>query len=456
VNFATKVYPPDARCSARVLLFIPPKDRWKVRRPWLSCLLRPLWELAHEDLGDPATAEDLAMLQALYSRDPQPIDSAIKLARADNSGSFMERFYVGYGHKSIADCGVVTLAIENVPMHIAKLIQHTQLYAGQEASTRYLNFANVVFYAPTNAGRMAQEGLRNVYKNALAPMAAAMAKRFCLDVSIEADRKAARAAAFDVLRGLIPVGAHTSLSWVVSLRHFKDHCMRMLEFATRCHPSYRDGLGQVIEKMSTALHENFPSSVPIIRADFKPGVQEVDDPISAVCFPRDHYGSKMERSKTTGFRFWGCSEPHIHVNWASELDFGSWRDLARHRSLRQTFPLLSGEIGPTPQMHIWYLQQILQLIPDHYERIVVACAAAYETKDWHAYPMGTVVPYELDGPFNAFCYLTKLRSAQTVHPTLRAEIFAMRDTIGDLPVSNDNKHWVVTSKRGKQDITLRS
>jgi len=57
---------------------------------------------------------------------------------ADN---FMSKFYVGYGHKSIGDCGSITLFIEGVSMLGAKAIQDTKLYNGQEASTRYIDFS---------------------------------------------------------------------------------------------------------------------------------------------------------------------------------------------------------------------------------------------------------------------------------------------------------------------------
>ena len=94
--------------------------------------------------------EDCAMLQALYSRSPASVVDHLDKVLAAGSGKFMERYYVGYGHASIGDCGVTTLFIENYSMLAAKAIQDNPLYSGQEASTRYLDFAQQPMIDPYN------------------------------------------------------------------------------------------------------------------------------------------------------------------------------------------------------------------------------------------------------------------------------------------------------------------
>ena len=71
--------------------------------------------------------------------------------KASGSGKFMERFYVGYGHQSIADCGSTTLFIEGVSMLAAKAIQDWPLYAGQEGSTRYIDMSKQPIYDPVRS-----------------------------------------------------------------------------------------------------------------------------------------------------------------------------------------------------------------------------------------------------------------------------------------------------------------
>ena len=71
-----------------------------------------------------------------YSKDD------LKILEEKGADDFMSKFYVGYGHKSIGDCGSCTIFIEGVSMLAAKAIQDSKLYNGQEASTRYIDFSN--------------------------------------------------------------------------------------------------------------------------------------------------------------------------------------------------------------------------------------------------------------------------------------------------------------------------
>src|SRR5258706_10605385 len=90
-----------------------------------------------DDLGP----EDNAMLQALYSRSAKSVQEHVASIVKARSGEFMKRYYVGYNHKSIADCGTTTLFFEGVSLLAAKAIQDSPMYSGQETSTRYINMA---------------------------------------------------------------------------------------------------------------------------------------------------------------------------------------------------------------------------------------------------------------------------------------------------------------------------
>lgn len=64
------------------------------------------------------------------------------LAEPEGSGvaaKFMANFFANYGHKSIGDCGTTILFFEGVPLHLPMQIQRSRLYRGQERSTRYQN-----------------------------------------------------------------------------------------------------------------------------------------------------------------------------------------------------------------------------------------------------------------------------------------------------------------------------
>ncbi len=108
------------------------------------------------------------MLQALYSRSPKSVHEHLAKVRKDGSGNFMSQFYVGYGHKSIGDCGTTSIFIEGLSMLAAKAIQQWPLYSGQEASTRYMDFsqAHCVFETPEEDG-IQQQWMR-LYRQATA------------------------------------------------------------------------------------------------------------------------------------------------------------------------------------------------------------------------------------------------------------------------------------------------
>ena len=75
------------------------------------------------DTGATIGPEADAMLQALHSRSIGGLESHLKILSEKGPDNFMKNFYVGYGHKSIGDCGTASLFIEGISMLTAKAIQ---------------------------------------------------------------------------------------------------------------------------------------------------------------------------------------------------------------------------------------------------------------------------------------------------------------------------------------------
>ena len=97
---------------------------------------------------DEFNPQDTAMMQALYSRSASSVKEHVEKVKSSGSGKFMEKFYVGYGHASIADCGSTTIFVEGVSMLVAKAIQQWPLYSGQETSSRYIDFSKQAIKDP--------------------------------------------------------------------------------------------------------------------------------------------------------------------------------------------------------------------------------------------------------------------------------------------------------------------
>ncbi len=109
------------------------------------------------------------MLQALHSRSAGGIENHLQVLAEKGADNFMSKFYVGYGHKSIGDCGNVTVFIEGVSQLVAKAVQDTKLYSGQEVSTRYVDFSQQPFLDPSTseAGKAILEEERAFYLSLL-------------------------------------------------------------------------------------------------------------------------------------------------------------------------------------------------------------------------------------------------------------------------------------------------
>jgi thymidylate synthase ThyX len=124
--------------------------------------------------------ESGAMLQALHSRSTGGLESHLKILSEKGSDNFMKNFYVGYGHKSIGDCGSTSIFIEGVSMLVAKAIQDSPLYSGQESSTRYIDFQIQPFKNPsgTKEGETVLENWRTFYSKSMNITKEYLKKRF--------------------------------------------------------------------------------------------------------------------------------------------------------------------------------------------------------------------------------------------------------------------------------------
>jgi len=143
------------------------------------------------------------------------------------------------------------------------------------------------------------------------------------------------------------------------------------------------------------------------------------------------------------------------------LDFGSFRDLQRHRNGVCRMPLLTSRFGFEP----WYVEQLPEYIQAHAQSLIreqveaIDATRAPAVQKQYLLPLGFKVPLQCMYPFPAFVYLLEMRSAKTVHPTLRKLVLSMitsfRNGLDDntpvaLHVDEDPDDWTV--RRGGQTI----
>jgi len=214
------------------------------------------------DKGEVIDSEAEAMLQALHSRSTGGFENHLKILEEKGAENFMSQFYVGYGHKSIGDCGSTTIFIEGVSMLAAKAIQDSKLYNGQEASTRYVDFSKQKFINPINDKEKKEyniienllEKQRQFYLNILEPIKNHLKEQFPIekDENEKIYNKAIAAKAFDIARGFLPSGASTNLAWHSNLRQIADKLLFL-----RNHPLKEvQNIANAIEKAIIKKHPN--------------------------------------------------------------------------------------------------------------------------------------------------------------------------------------------------------
>lgn len=419
--------------------------------------------------------ESEAMLQALHSRSTEGIDGHLKILAEKGSEKFMASYYVGYGHKSIGDCGSATLFIEGVSMLAAKAIQDWKLYSGQESSTRYIDFANQVFLNPhgSAAGAAVQEAWRTFYLKAVEEMKVVLKERYPMTEGEKEAvyEKAIAARAFDTTRGFLPAGATTNLAWHGNLRQFADKLALL-----RHHPlSEVRAIALTIEQ---ALLEAFPSSFTDKRYDatetYNASVMAdyyYHDTTVPVCALTHNGVNRAELVKLKQLLATRPPKTELpkwvgvtgDVAFAYQLDFGSFRDVQRHRAITQRMPLLTTELG----FHSWYLDELSPnlrteaetLIASQNEAITKLALSSEEVQYYVA--MGYNTSNYFSGDLPAIVYMIELRATRFVHPTLRHQAATMAELLEaefkneGLIIHLDKEMDRFDVKRGEHDITIK-
>lgn len=452
--------------------------KWRKRRAFekLRHAVRPLpggmvLVLNTGALIDPEAG---AMLQALYSRSPGSVlKHLVELARK-GAEKFMAQFYVGYGHKSIGDCGAVTIFIEGVSMLAAKAIQDWMLYSGQEVSTRYVDFAEQPFVDPLSPfeKRGLQERFRAFYLESLEPLKQDLMCRFPKTEN-ENDpvyHKAIAARTFDILRGFLPAGTMTNLSWHANLRQTADKLAIL-----RHHPLREVQIVAILTE--SALREAFPSSFSHKRYGATEEYNgmwmreyyylfdgECPEFEGAMLFTDEEELAKHskvfdERPPKTELPKFLAQAASLRFRFL--LDFGSFRDIQRQRAVVQRMPLLTTDHGFEP----WYLSELPETLRT--KAVALLEETAESLHDIHpldaqySIPMGYRVPNRITGDLPAFVYLAELRATPFVHPTLQKRAHQMAHFMENCFGNHGLKVHIAKEigrfdiKRGEQDITKK-
>lgn len=393
---------------------------------------------------DEFSPQDTAMMQALYSRSAESVVEHVKKVQATGSGKFMERFYVGYGHASIADCGSTTLFLEGVSMLAAKAVEDWPLFSGQETSSRYIDFSKQPIIDPiaSTASKAILKRWMDFYVSSLPRMEQFLKEKYPKQPA-ENDGvydRAIKARAFDCLRGFLPAGISTQHSWHTNLRQAHDKLVLLLH-----HPLPE--VRTLAEKILALLKDKYPQSFSHATLPAHETYRDLMMSQHNYYFPKTAVKNFSGRTnikndllepykKLLQQRPDKIGLPHFlselgNVTFEFLLDFGSFRDLQRHRNGVCRMPLLTSALG----FNQWYLEQLPPDLKTKADKLIKEQTSAIKklktTKEMAQYylAMGFNVACKVSYGLPAAVYVTELRSGKAVHPTMRRIAQLMGDKL---------------------------
>lgn len=415
---------------------------------------------------------------------------AIKKAQA-----FYDRILDGYGDDSIGELGGAHLAIENISMIAAKVIEDSRIGGSPlEKSTRYIYFDQKVrgeylFYREpilmTSAYRELFLNVCNMlfdtYSKLIPPMTAIIEQRFPKDplISKGAYTAALRAKVLDCLRGLLPAATLTNMGVYGNGRFFEQLIHKL-----NCHPlselqeigkrSFEE-LSKVIPSfvrrsdLSHRSHQNYAQYNEVMQGELKligeqhlpecersmdPGVKLIDaDPRAAAkvaaallyaCGNRGlgelfDYCKELTDEEIARILDAGCNarenrrhkSPRAleHAEFTFEIiaDFGSYRDLQRHRILSQERQLLTCDYGfilPQELVDTPVEEEYVRALREA-KKIYDLIAAELPEEAQYVVPMGYHIRWYFHVNLRALQWLCELRSSPAGHPSYRTIAQAM-------------------------------
>jgi len=258
-----------------------------------------IFEEIQEKDEDAPSIEELADAVA-KSRLPV-LEGALRKA-----SDFMSKWAVEYGHNSLKDSSVDRFALENVSQRAAKLLEHSQLGAFQEKSTRYLDFSGDTLVYPDDllSSAYGEESRWSGRQTMVAYLQLLDLLKTHFEVHLlrrefkteAAWKRTAHARAFDVARYLLPCSVRTSLGATLPTRETERHISALLASP---HGEVRN----VAEKMRDQAVKLNPGLLKHVKPN--PYLERTTGDLARLADTLDWSGSV------------DASEPSVELSWIS-------------------------------------------------------------------------------------------------------------------------------------------
>ena len=325
--------------------------------------------------------EVVAVAFAKCSRSPEPFDIIASELNADKSRKFHEKWVVGYGHSSVAEHAVLSLAIENISILATKVLEDNRLASYTEKSTRYQVFDKEHYYKPENImkSRFAKlyeettNSIMDTYVRLFPLMVEFLKKKYPPKLEIEIKNMAC-----DNLRYLLPTAALTNLGMTVNARNLEWGITKLLTHPLKEMQQIGEEIKEAALKITPTLIrytkpseylaetakalEKESNKLPAKDIKNKPGVtlaeydQDAENKlVTALLYSSSKLPYQQIKEKVRAMkretkekiidealkRLGKFDRPlreleHVYFTFDVLMDYGAFRDVQRHRMCTQT------------------------------------------------------------------------------------------------------------------------
>ena len=329
-----------------------------------------------------------AVTFAKCSRSPEPFDQIAQELTEEKSADFHEKWVVGFGHSSIAEHAIISLAVENVSILATKVLEDTRLASFTEKSTRYQIFNKDRVYRPENVmNSPLAETYNNIvnllmdtYESMAEPMMNFIKNKYPPEQG-QADKlyqMVCKSRSCDNIRYLLPTATLTNLGITINARELEHLIKKLLshplkemqdigreikEKAMEAVPTlirYADKVPYLIEtkkalseiaKQDLNKNPEYNQAVTIVNYDTfaedklvaallypysQLAYQEILDKVKKMSYEKKAQVIDEALKRRDKFDAPLRELEHIYYTFDILIDYGAFRDIQRHRMCTQS------------------------------------------------------------------------------------------------------------------------
>ncbi len=355
-----------------------------------------------------------ASLGATLSRDPGSAKDRLKkiLSNPIIKKRIMDTYFKKYGHNSVGDMGNFIFSIEGLSMKGAFNTVENQLFNGQEASTRYLDFSTMGFLPINDKIDEYSKKSFEIYKKLKEDLITSF-------ISNGLDKKEAEPKAFDIAGAFLPLSARTNVFWTASIRTYITQIRKLMSLDSESK--------EIGEAMETITEYICPNSIKKVGFDYLKEKIEKNNSILLSEYQKNNLVSykafdlnnfKKYHTKNNIKKLENVDALTIfgNITVTKPLDFRSARDIHRHRSFR-----INTVVDFSPiDLEEFYFKNIPKTIKIKLKKDLNDLIKKLKDipNGEYAMPMATKFPYIISGDLPAWLYFLELRTGPKVHPTV--------------------------------------